>query len=165
MRHLLPTICALSILATGAAHGHSTATAAATCTIVPPLQIQSEGPLAFGAISVGPASGGTVTIQPTGERSSAGAVILQPGAWGAARFRVNGEDGSSYTISLPSSCVLTSADGGEQLVADGFVCTPGIQGNLAGGEQAISVGATLHVEAGQPVGLYTGSFDVTVGYQ
>jgi hypothetical protein len=32
------------------------------------------------------------------------------------------------------------------------------------GEAQLKVGATLNVEANQAVGLYTGSFDVTVAY-
>jgi hypothetical protein len=149
----------------GPACAQSTATATASCVIVMPLQIRSESPLAFGALSVGPDTGGTVTIQPGGGRSTGGAVALQGGSWAAARFVVSGEDGAAFLVALPDQCLLNSSGGAPALVADGFACSLPSPGVLAGGMQAIGVGATLHVPAGQPVGTYTGTFDVTVSYQ
>jgi hypothetical protein len=157
-------ILALLALLCGAAHAQSTATATASCTIVRPIQIQSESPLAFGALSVAADNAGTVTILPGGARSADGAVALQGGSWAAARFVVSGEDGAAFLVALPGQCLLKS-DGAESLVADGFTCSLPTPGTLAGGTQSIAVGATLHVPAGQPVGLYTGTFDVTVSYQ
>jgi hypothetical protein len=48
---------------------------------------------------------------------------------------------------------------------DNFVSSLGATAALdAQGAQALKVGATLNVDANQAVGLYTGSFDVTVAY-
>ena len=41
---------------------------------------------------------------------------------------------------------------------------PSGTGTLTGGTENLLVGATLQVTAGQATGAYTGTFDVTVGY-
>jgi hypothetical protein len=51
------------------------------------------------------------------------------------------------------------------MAVDNFVSSLGATSALdAQGESALKVGATLNVDANQPVGLYTGAFDVTVAY-
>ena len=155
----------ISALLAGAAQAQGSASAVASCTIVTPLQVQNEGPLAFGALSVGSTSGGAVSVEPWGERSSQGAVVLQAGDWGAARFRVRGEDGAGFVVTLPERCFLKRTEGPEELLVSDFACFPGDNGNLTGGVQSISVGATLHVGAGQAEGTYVGTFEVAVAYE
>lgn len=63
-------------------------------------------------------------------------------------------DGTNVSISLPQSSILESPGSSSPLVADHFT--------LLRTNGAISIGATLHVGPMQPVGVYSGSFDVTV---
>jgi len=51
------------------------------------------------------------------------------------------------------------------MLVDNFISSLGATSTLdATGASALKVGASLNVAANQPVGLYTGSFDVTVAY-
>jgi hypothetical protein len=81
----------------------------------------------------------------------------------AASFDIIGYPDASFAISIPTSILISS--GANDMSVDNFVSSLGATSALdAQGEAALKVGATLNVDANQAVGLYTGSFDVTVVY-
>jgi hypothetical protein len=125
--------------------------------------IQTDADLVFGKLAVGPAPG-TVTIAASGARTSNGGASLVGSTCGSARFAVTGTPTTAFGIVLPSSTSLVS--GAAHMTVDSFQSTPSGTSVLDGsGRRDLQVGATLHVNAGQARGAYSGSFDVTVAYE
>jgi hypothetical protein len=96
--------------------------------------------------------------------STGGVTLIAAGnVSNAAAFDIIGYPDATFTISMPSSILISF--GANDMAVDNFVSSLGATSALdAQGESALKVGATLNVDANQPVGLYTGAFDVTVAY-
>jgi hypothetical protein len=155
---------ALFVVGFSSAYAQSTASADASARIVSPLQITKTADLKFGNVAAGPAAG-TVDMAITDVRTATGGVTLisAGNVSNAAAFDIIGYPDATFTISLPSTILIAS--GANDMQVDNFVSSLGATSALdALGESALKVGATLNVDANQPVGLYTGSFDVTVAY-
>jgi hypothetical protein len=141
--------------------------ASTSASVMQPLTITPVGTLAFGKFGVG--IGGSVTISPSGARTSSG-VVEMGGTTTAVRFDVAGEIGSSYTIALvpgtlssPSLDTMTFSTISD--LAGANITTGNVSGGaLAAGTQSIFVGGTLTVGAAQPPGLYSGNLTATVQY-
>jgi len=136
----------------------------ATAHIVQPIGVIKISDLKFGNVAAG-SNSGTVVISITGDRSATGgATLIAAGnVSNAAAFDITGYPDASFTISLPASILIAS--GANNMEIDNFVSSLGASSNLDGsGEAELKVGATLNVDANQAVGLYTGSFDVTIAY-
>ena len=121
--------------------------------------------LSFGSFTAG--SGGAVTVNALGARSSTLGVILssQGAPASAAQFTILGSNSAIVTISLPADGTALLSDGANTMAMTGFVSNPPISGVLSGGGTlTISIGAVLNVGIAQPPGNYTGSFQVTVNY-
>ena len=105
-------------------------------------------------------------MTPSGARTTSGNVVTlsaDPGQ--AAQFLVSGDPSTTYAITLPVDGTVVLSNGAIDMPVSGFVSDPAANGVLPGsGSQLLSVGATLHVAAGQPAGSYSGSFSVTVNY-
>lgn len=142
------------------------ATATATCTIVAGITITKIADMNFGNIV--PGTAGTVVIAPAGTRSvGSGTPVLSGGTVSAAVFTVSGTGSSTYSISLsPNGYTITN--GTHTMTLNAFTSTPSGTGQLTGGSQTLSVGATLSVGiiSSNPAGVYTGTepFTVTVAY-
>lgn len=146
-----------------------TANAPTTATIVTPLAISKTVDMSFGNIAVN-ATAGTVVLSTANARTVTGGITL-PGTTGtvaAAQFSVTGQNGYTYSITLPSSALtLTRTSGTETMSVDNFTNNIGATGTLsASGAQTIIVGATLNVGSSQAAGEYknTTGFPVTVNY-
>lgn len=129
------------------------------------LSVAQTAELGFGAMTTG-STGGSASISTSGGRTCSGGVqCLATDAGGPARFTVSGDPLTNYTITLPSS--VTLSDGASHsMTVDSFVDSLGGTGttNLSGTD-SFTVGATLQINAGQPVGGYSGEFTVTVNYE
>lgn len=153
---------------TSKAFSQETATATATATIVTPIAITKTADMNFGNVAVQSTTGGTVVLPPsaTPTRTTTGGVTLPAtaGTVTAAAFTVTGEDGYTYSISLPTSVTITS--GANSMTAGTFTSSPSGTGTLTSGEQTLYVGATLSVAAAQASGTYVSAtpFNVTVNY-
>ena len=155
---------ALFVVGFSSAYAQSTASADASARIVSPLQITKTADLKFGNVAAGPAAG-TVDMAITDVRTATGGVTLisAGNVSNAAAFDIIGAPDATFTISLPASILIAS--GANDMQVDNFVSSLGATSALdALGASALKVGATLNVAANQAVGLYTGSFDVTVAY-
>ncbi len=155
---------ALFVVGFSSAYAQSTASADASARIVSPLQITKTADLKFGNVAAGPAAG-TVDMAITDVRTATGGVTLisAGNVSNAAAFDIIGAPDATFTISLPSTILIAS--GANDMQVDNFVSSLGATSALdALGASALKVGATLNVAANQAVGLYTGSFDVTVAY-
>ena len=155
---------ALFVVGFSSAYAQSTASADASARIVSPLQITKTADLKFGNVAAGPAAG-TVDMAITDVRTATGGVTLisAGNVSNAAAFDIIGAPDATFTISLPTTILIAS--GANDMQVDNFVSSLGATSALdALGASALKVGATLNVAANQAVGLYTGSFDVTVAY-
>jgi spore coat protein U-like protein len=159
----------LAVCAALTVPGHVLAeTAGVGVTIVAPLQVAKQGDLEFGGI-IPASTSETVTLDVSGAREVTGGLTLVatfPAAVGA-RFMVRGGASALFNVALPGSTTLSRVGGGatDMAVTD-FVSSTGPWGSLgADGTQQVVVGATLHVGADQPIGRYTGTFEVLIEYQ
>ena len=142
----------------------ASASTTATATVISPLMLSAVSPLNFGTVVTGGATG-SVTVAPSGTRTSSGGVTLGSSAGVTpAQFSITGQAGSSYSVSLPSSITLADT-ASNTMTVDSF--THDLEGSpLLGplGTGLMNVGATLRVGATQASGVYTGTFSVTVNY-
>lgn len=135
--------------------------------IVNPISILETRNLHFGTLSV--STPGTCVVTPAGTRTQTGGVVLTsitPSATSAA-YTVTGSANLTYSITLPSSNITVTRNGGtETMTINTFTSSKaGNAGILSGtATDNFTVGATLNVIAGQVAGLYQGSFNVTVAY-
>lgn len=147
--------------------GQASDYASASVNIVTPITISKSNDLNFGNVAVSTSSG-IVELLPDGTRISSGGVILPTlsGTVSAASFDVSGEGSYTYSISLPTDdFLLFHSNSTDFIIVNGFKSYPESTGQLSSGNQTITVGATLNVEAAQEVGLYQGTgFEVTVNY-
>ena len=142
------------------------ATATASANIITPISIAKDLNMSFGNIAVNPTSpGGTVTLPAASSstRSFTGGITLTAvtGLVQAAKFTVTGEGTSAYTVTIPGTISIASGTNTMSIVP---VSNPNGSGALVGGTQDIYVGGTLTVGATQAVGIYSGTFNVTVNY-
>ena len=82
----------------------------------------------------------------------------------AGSFEVIGGANLGFAITLPTSVTLSSS--ANSMTVDTWTSSPVTFGILGSdGKASIFVGATLHVEANQPTGAYSGKFDIGVQYE
>ncbi len=145
------------------AQNTATDAAAAKATIIAPITISNTADLNFGDVIDGT---GYVTLSTAGLRTSDYQAFsgTQVGTVSVASFDITGQATYTYAITLPASATLTET-GTDTMTVDTFVSDPATSSALDGsGNDVVLVGATLHVISGQTVGLYTGTFNVTVAY-
>ena len=147
----------------------ATATAAASANVIAPISMIKNVDMNFGNIAVSMSTGGTVSLVPSGTRSTGGAggvtLPATSGTVAAASFTVSGNASYTYAISLTATVTITN--GTQSMTVNGFSSIPSSTGALStGGTQTINVGAVLNVSAGQNSGSYTNSsgVPVTVNY-
>ena len=138
------------------------ATANATATIIAPITITKDVDLDFASIV--PGAGGTVVVDTADTRTCGGGLVCT-GAVSSASFTVGGQAGANYTIAVaPATLVITDGSGNSMNV-DTWTTAPTSPATLSGAPpDSLTVGATLHVGAGQAAGVYSGTFSVTAEY-
>jgi len=144
--------------------------------LVTALTITNTTPLNFGVIAIS-ATAGAVTLSTAGVRTPTG-VGVSTVASGTPRtvalFTMGGTSGDTYSFTLPASITVTKVTGTETMIIDNLVvkvdaasevpyasigiCT------LTGGASVILVGGKLNINASQELGVYAGTYDVTVDY-
>ena len=141
------------------------ATDTATVNVVQAISItDATTALNFGDVVVTGAAA-TVIITP-GNVFNTGD-ITPTGSPSRAVFSVDGEDGKSYAVTVPTVDV-TLTSGGNSMIANAFTYDGGggvgNSGTVINGGGDLYVGATLNVGATQASGTYTGLYNVTVAY-
>lgn len=152
-------------------------TALGNSKVIAPIAIRKTADIDFGNLAVSDQEG-TVVLSPAGVRTQTGGVALVgAGSETAASFTVTGQDTFTYDITLPGSLTLigdnavddglngNNVDASEMIVSD-FTSTPSTNGVLTEGNQIVTVGATLIVNANQANTVYASEIgcDVTVNY-
>lgn len=159
------TLGVVMLAFSAASFGQVSATALTSATIVSGLTITNSGALDFGTIVTGTA--GTVTIGTDGTRATDGPVLNNTNNGRAATFDVSGTAELTYSIAIsPESLLITHTTlPGNTMTVDNFQSNPaeGDTGELdLAGEQTISVGGDLTVDAAQVPGTYQNAADLTV---
>ncbi len=137
--------------------------------IIPVFSVNETSQLNFGRFSPGP-QGGKIILTPQSTMSVLGSVFKGTGSHNAASFYVSGDADASYSISLPASPVmLTHTANAKTMLIEDWVSVPepGIgTGILQDGFQIVYVGATLKVGTlyDNPVGIYTGTYEITFDF-
>lgn len=139
-------------------------------TVVAPSSIQPLDDLRFGQF-FRPTANGNLTISTAGAATTTGGMVGLANATqigtgrGAARFRINGDPNRAFKVDLPSS--IDIFHGTASMRVSNFTNNvPSPRGILnAAGSFILLVGARLRVNANQAVGLYQGTYNLTVTYQ
>ena len=164
MKKSIIIIAAFIMIGTGLI-AQNTATTNAAAKILSALTIQKNVDLNFGTMTM-PTAATTVNLTPGGVRTTPGNITLlaQAPLATASAYSVSGDNGATYAITLPSSCIITAPYGWMQV--DNF--TTSKTGNVSTlsstGTDDFTVGATLEVNFPQYAGSYSGTFDVSVAY-
>lgn len=149
--------------------------------LVSAITITNTVPLNFGVISI-PTTEATVLMNTSGTRTPTGATIVQSGTQRTvAEFSLHGTPHDNYTLTLPTSIsVFTDGGGGEGLINEmtidhlvvkvdasdeaaytGPIHTPQLSD---AGVSTILVAGTLNIKSLQTLGVYSGTYQVTVDY-
>jgi len=145
-----------------ASFAQSSKTASATATLITPIAISKTTDMNFGTVAAS-ATAGTVALSYADVATPTGGTTLVAGgaARKAAEFEVTGQNSSSFSISCPTTIVLTSA--GNTLTVNGIAADAGTTNTLsASGSKTIKVQGTLVVPGAAPAGVYTNTADLTV---
>jgi hypothetical protein len=151
----------------------------AGATLVEVITIANTVPLNFGVIGITAGTAGTVTMNTAGLRTP-GAVTTTIIATGTpstvAQFDLTGTTDAVYTIGLPLTISVTTGAGAGDLTMDidnlvvkvdaaGEATAVGATGTLALGASTFLLGGRLNISTTQQIGVYAGTYDVTVDYQ
>lgn len=176
MRSLNWVIGASAALATaGAAQAQAptsaSTSATGTASVVQPITLVKNTDLAFGSLVRPSLGSNTVTIDPaSGARTISGTGDASPGsalAASRATYSVAGEGGATFTVTVPTSFTMARVGGNETLPVS--LTASALSGALSGsigssGSANFSIGGSLPLSSTTVSGDYTGTFDVTVGY-
>ncbi len=114
--------------------------------------------------------GGQIVLTPDGVRTVQGSIVLGGGTAQSGRFIINGQADATYTIQLPvGSAELKHSTSNKTMTVRDWTSDPPAgtgSGTLSGGNQTVSIGATLVVGSMEdnPVGIYTGTYSLTFAY-
>lgn len=135
-----------------------------------PIEVNSTSQgLSFGAFYHG-ASGGTITVAPTGARTSTGSVVaLSTGTFTPAMFEIKGTPGTIVTILNGSDVFLTGSNGGtiRLTIGESSPSSPFLLSLPFPQKMQLFVGGTLTIgnSSANPPGSYSGSFVVIFNQQ
>jgi hypothetical protein len=162
---------AASLVAAAPAMAASTATATANAkgVVLQSLTLNWISDLDFGTVAGDTTNPGTVSINAdTGARSTTGAVVALPGAFGRAQFDgfASANQSVQLTLTQPAGGVICNAacanTVGAVLNLDNAGATTRNTG--ATGAFTVFVGGDFSIAANQAAGLYTAQFDLTAVY-
>ena len=128
------------------------------------ITLVNNGGLDFGKV-LPYGSAGTVTVYNNGTSAASNAFISDRTSIRASSWAVTGIPGAPYGVTLPSSVVISN--GTVNMTVNAFERSGSPFTSLtldAAGNGSFTVGARLNVGANQPVGVYAGTFNVTVSY-
>jgi hypothetical protein len=153
----------------GYAKGQALVTAQVFAEVIEALTAKETQQLNFGRFSP-ETTGGQIHITPDGSRTAQGSVVLASGPYNPGLFTITGAPLASFTIQLPTTpAMLVHQGSSKTLMVDQWISDPPASveaSTQANGSQQVSLGATLMVGnmEDNPVGLYSGSFQLTFAY-
>jgi len=167
-RHILIALAAFAAPASALAApgGTTTMTGTANAVIIQPISIVATNPLQFGVMAQ-PATTGTVRVSTTGAVTTTGGMAgntdIAQGSSGprAGTFRVTGDPGRQFFVTLPGSATVNRTGGGSMTIT---LFTVGALTGSPVGTLDIAVGGTLTVQGSQAIGTYNGTYQITASY-
>jgi hypothetical protein len=147
----------------------ATVTAQAFAEIIEALSATETDQLNFGRFSTD-VNGGDIVINPDGSRQVQGSVIGVAGPHSPGVFQVTGAPEASFTLQLPEGPVPIIHQGSNNtMLVDNWVSDPPVSEGpavLTNGSRDITIGATLNVGSydQNPIGIYSGTFQLTFAY-
>lgn len=151
----------------------------AGATLVQVLTIANPIDLNFGEIGITAGVAGTVTMNTLGVRTpdAATTTIIATAPGTVAQFNLTGTPGAVYTILLPDDILVTTAAGAgdNDMLIDALTVKVDAAGEalwvlpttgtLSGlGASTFLLGGRLNIALDQQIGVYAGTYDVTVDY-
>jgi hypothetical protein len=139
--------------------------ASGRATVLKSLTVLKQADLDFGKLVA--AGAGTAVINPvSGAVTTTGAVMPMGTSAHRALFTATGSRNSVVLIKLPKNPVtLTRVGGTETMTLDSWTLSGAANRNVIAKEPfTFAVGGTLHINANQAEGTYTGMFTVDVQY-
>jgi hypothetical protein len=165
LRSLLAATLALCVPAAATA-APRTAAAPANALIILPVTVVKTRDMDFGALAVG-ATAGTAVLEPNADvlTTTAGVTAIGGGPH-CAEFAGAAQSSSVVNIKVPNKpAILTRVGGTQTMTLDNFTLQGQNKRTLAKAQSfKFRVGGTLNVGANQALGVYVGTFDVTVQY-
>jgi|APDOM4702015159_1054818.scaffolds.fasta_scaffold45320_2 hypothetical protein len=166
---LFLTLALLAGLSGQKANAQASITAQVFAEVISALTATETAQLNFGRFSP-EVQGGQVIVSPDGIRSANGSVILSGGMAHSGIFYLTGAPDATFSIQLPlGPAILTHQSSNKTMVVSNWVSIPqpgSGTGVLVNGQQFVYLGATLNVGSmiDNPVGLYSGAFNLTFAY-
>lgn len=157
-------LCCYPLYAMG--ENGASASAKASVNIIEIIKLTKVDDMNFGKIING--YSGSVLLTTSGNRSAIGANIVGESGWFPAKFEVRGTNDFEYFITLPS--IITLKNGDNEMKVENLVAKPSSSSEdaLIGvikSDSYFTVGGKLVISSYTlPSGIYTSSFDVSVGY-
>lgn len=170
MNAFLKSGIALAALTTFAAPAlaQSSATTTGTTTILQPVTIAQNSPLAFGRI-VRPTTGtGTVTIGTGADTvTTTGGAVNLASTTSRARYTVTGEGAQTVSVAMPTSFNLSRTGAPDIAVTltrnpAGVLTLSSTAGST--GTAALDIGGSFSISSTTMTGDYAGTFAVSVAY-
>lgn len=144
----------------------ASASSSASVNIIQPILLSKVDDMNFGKILNG--FTGSVLLTTSGSRSAVGANVVGTTGWSPAKFDVRGTIDYEYYIALPSNIVLKNGDNEirvENLVAKPSSSSDDALVGVVKSDSYFTVGGRLVINSSNlPAGIYTSSFDVSIGY-
>ncbi|WP_321289068.1 DUF4402 domain-containing protein [uncultured Sunxiuqinia sp.] len=158
----------LFLLLSGKVQAQKSVSAQIFAEVIQGVAATENQPLNFGRFITGTA-GGSITISPDGQRLTRGEIIAEEGNYTSGQFLMEGDAGSTFSIKLPNEkAVLTHQESGKTMYVSEWISNLPLSNVAALNEGLclIKIGATLNVGTvyENPVGVYTGSFEITFSY-
>jgi hypothetical protein len=149
----------------------ATATANAKGIVLKSLSLTSSSDLDFGTVAADATLPGTVSVNSdTGARTTTGAVVALPGAFGRAQFDGLGDPNANVTLTLTQPAGGVICTGGAACPASIPAALSLDTGGLTTrttdglGRFTVFVGGTFNIAANQQNGTYSSQFDLTAVY-
>jgi hypothetical protein len=166
---LVAALAATTAVASPALAQQASATATAQGVVLQPLTLTKVSDLDFGTVS-GSTVAGDVNVDPTsGVRTVGGGVTAVPSAFSRAQFQGLGQAGQTVQLTLtpPTGNLLYS--GANSVTVNSMSLDSASAGGTitigSGGNFTVYVGGDFSLSAGQPSGVYSGTFQLTAQYQ
>lgn len=149
----------LAVVFTGsAAYAGPNISAGASANVMPPISITNPTPLSFGAFTAN--TGGTID---SSGNVTGGVVKITNGVPGG--FAVTGQLNTPYSITGDPSVLLSTSGGHPATMTAALTYPTAGSTSLDGtGNSIFNVAGMLTVGGNQMVGLYSGTYNVTVSY-
>jgi spore coat protein U-like protein len=160
MRQKISAIALFLFAFSANSFAQSEASASTTATLVAPIAIDKVFDMNFGQLASSGTPGEVALNFADGVSRIGGVKLLSAAAVKSAEFLVSGEGNLAFTISYPTTLILSS--GQDQLTVSAITCQQGFSSILQDGARVLKFGAVLEVPANTPSGIYGNASDLTV---